>query len=198
MDPQTIPMRIIHCSEHTSREPLIQKFKSDLGREIEVYEGVPFGSIYGTTLSHIHLLQEMVDRDVPWFIVFEDDVELVGDKDELWAFINAAPKPYDIFLLGANEYVSYFPWTAEYVRIDRFWGTHALLISKKAAVAILDYYYSLPMRTQRQPADWIYNQTIFYKKLIVFGHQHRCEFIHQKPNVESTVEVTPKLNPIRW
>ena len=198
MDPQTIPMRIIHCLEHTSREPLIQKFKSDLGREIEVYEGVPFGSIYGTTLSHIHLLQEMVDRDVPWFIVFEDDVELVGDKDELWAFINAAPKPYDIFLLGANEYVSYFPWTAEYVRIDRFWGTHALLISKKAAVAILDYYYSLPMRTQRQPADWIYNQTIFYKKLIVFGHQHRCEFIHQKPNVESTVEVTPKLNPIRW
>ena len=188
MDPQKIPMRIIHCSEHTSREPLIEDLRQNFCSHIEVYEGVAFGSVYGNTLSHIHLLQEMVDRGHEWFVVFEDDVEMVGDKEELWAFINAAPKPFDIFLLGANEYVNQFLYTPEYIITDRFWGTHAMLVSKKAAVAILDYYYSITLWKQRQPPDWIYNQAIKHNNLIVFGPRDRCEYFWQKPGVESTIE----------
>ena len=186
-----LPKMMIHLPETDVRLPVIEKFEQDIGCKVEIFDGIAFGSFqntsYGATLSHIMVIQEMLDKGHEKFIIFEDDVELIGDKNEMWEYIQNAPE-YDIFLIGVTEYCTLyrdddFP---DYCVTDRFWGTHAYILTKDSGQKIIDYYYSLELYKQRfTPIDWIVNETIQKHDLKALGHLFNKKFVRQQPGLIS-------------
>ena len=90
----------------------------------------------GCYLSHLklwsYLIKDAAASTYEGIIVFEDDTYPTLTRDELNKRLKHVPADWDIVLFGAtykgcrdiNEYVC---------RINRFYGTHACLISKRAA-----------------------------------------------------------------
>lgn len=136
----------------------------------------------GCLLSHIELLKSDFDR----LCIFEDDCELIGKKEELFDFIASAPH-YDILCLGTNEHVDYTPVNSSYVNVTRFWGTHALIITKKAAIAILKTYENYMKQHIFIPADWLYSHGISQNGLIAYAPLKPKQYFQQKIGFVSSI-----------
>jgi len=121
----------------------------------------------GCLMSHLEILK---NNTYDKFIIFEDDCEFVNVKENLNKYLLSIPNNYDIICLGTNENVDFVP-TKDFskVHIQRFWGTHALLLTKKACVAILETYESYNNDKLFLPADWLYSRAITEHNLIAYA-----------------------------
>ena len=135
----------------------------------------------GCLLSHIELLKSDFDR----LCIFEDDCEFIGKKDALLDFIESAPA-YDILCLGTSEHVDFKPYNSSFVKVTRFWGAHAFIITKKAAIAVLDIYENYMKQKLFLPADWLYSYAIAEKSLIAYAPFKPKQFFQQKIGFVST------------
>jgi GR25 family glycosyltransferase involved in LPS biosynthesis len=134
----------------------------------------------GCVLSHMTLLKE-AKTDI---LIFEDDCEYVSDYSE---FIRNIPN-FDILCLGTNENVEYeLQGNSNYVKIKRFWGTHAILIKYSAIEGILKTYEKYKSRKRFLPPDWIYNYAIREYNLRVYAPKNPKQFFKQKSGLVSTV-----------
>jgi GR25 family glycosyltransferase involved in LPS biosynthesis len=137
----------------------------------------------GCTLSHLELLRNL---NSDYITIFEDDCTLHGDLAELNNFIRDAPD-FDILCLGTSETVESKPVDSKYVQIFRFWGTHALIVKKRAALKILETFDNYSNKKIFLPADWLYSIAIKDNSLIAYAPKNNREFFDYKRGIYSVV-----------
>jgi GR25 family glycosyltransferase involved in LPS biosynthesis len=149
----------------------------------------------GCLSSHVRLLT-LMRADI--IGVFEDDAEIVCSLETLQTYINTVEEidpEWDILLLGGNEWVDSLPFAQiaerpqyELVRrIQRFWGTHAFLIRRRAAELVVFKHAELLRQGFAYPADWLYAKTIKDYNLKVYGPADPKSMIRQKPGLVSSI-----------
>jgi len=209
-----IPFYCIHLEREEGRLELMRAFEEGLGRPLVIWpasEGSEIAKIglprlhprqgetkdgeLGCVSSHIHLLSVMRSEVIG---IFEDDAEIVCDVETILRYISAVEEinpEWDIIFLGANEWVESLPF-AETVgkpqfdlvrRIQRFWGTHAFLIRRRAANLVVTKHLQLLREGFAYPADWLYAKTIEDYNLKVYGPSDPNSMIRQKPGLISSI-----------
>jgi len=92
----------------------------------------------GCYLSHLKVLEMIQDSSKPYGLVLEDDAVFSSDiySSSIKSVLTNMPEDWDVILLGRwpldekNE--------INYVKVNRFWGTHGYLINKKGASKIIE------------------------------------------------------------
>jgi GR25 family glycosyltransferase involved in LPS biosynthesis len=132
----------------------------------------------GCLESHIEILKN-ANRNI---IIFEDDCEFVSDSKEF------TPDDFDILCLGTNENVEFqYIEGKDYLRVYRFWGTHALLIRFNAIEAILNTYEKYRNQKIFLPADWLYSYAIKEHNLKAYAPINPKQYFKQKSGLVSTI-----------
>ena len=140
----------------------------------------------GCAESHLGILEQGTLAFGPFF-VFEDDVELLTTFNEVRQFIDSIEHEWDILLLGANEYVGSEQFTATYSKVNRFWGTHAMLIHPKCCAGIMSIFADATKDGIFLPADWMYNEAIRLSDIRVYGPTNPKRFFRQKEGLQSLI-----------
>ncbi len=143
----------------------------------------------GCLLSHLSILHHANENKFPFIGIFEDDAEILVDTEILKDFLEKMDslQQWDFLILGANEWVQSFPIHNDAQQIQRFWGTHALLLSQKAIQAILVTHKLLQSEGFAYPADWLYAKSIQEHKLIVYGPNDPKSLFRQIPGFISSI-----------
>ena len=206
---KSIPVVVIHRKEDTERDFFIKTFEKALGLEIQrvegqngediVKQGMPrkhpregetsLGNI-GCTASHVSLCETFLETEHEYICIFEDDVELVCDVNDIYEYIDyswSLPE-WDILFLGVNELVDAKPLDEEPLlsRVKRFWGTHAVLLTRKAARAIITEFQSSVQQGYALPADWLYSFAIQHHDLTAYCPTDPRACVQQKEGLVST------------
>lgn len=114
-----------------------------------------YGEI-GCSLSHLKIYKDMLDKDIPWAIIFEDDISVKSPFYDV--LLNNIDKfnPNDLYILGAqeglacNDYVILSNKNSinlnDFIKFNKtidseryIYRTAAYLISKKVAENILNF-----------------------------------------------------------
>jgi GR25 family glycosyltransferase involved in LPS biosynthesis len=201
MEPfKKIPCLVIHRSQDKERQILIDNLAVSLGRPLQnveaadgsffVQNGFPTrhpltgqttpGNI-GCTASHVHILESALEIDETCLCIFEDDAVVIKSATE---YLENIPDDWDLCFLGVNEKVDVVRTTDLYVQILRFWGTHAVLVRKRAMEAILETYKKSVKDGIALPADWLYSYAIRDHGLVAYAPVENC--VIQKPGLVST------------
>ena len=202
---EKIPFYCIHLTRSREREIFITQLQNSLGRSIEVWEASegmdvlhrgwprkhPFEAqtsigALGCLDSHIRLLKEMVNKQIPVIGVFEDDADVIVSVETLQNYYENAPS-WDILVLGANEWVDFNRVNDTYVNPSRYWGTHAFLITIDAAKKVIEAHEELLTKGYAYPADWLYSHSISKYKLQAYGPFNCKGLIRQKPGLISAI-----------
>jgi len=202
---------VIHLESATERLPIIDKLRETMIHYLEVFsakdgteweksskiakrhpfekESVKRGEI-GCAHSHIDIIYTSLKSKEKHTLLFEDDCEMIGSRDDIYGFIHQAGKEWDILLLGANEYVE--SEAAEglaesYKRVKCFWGAHAVILTEKAMRAALQAFADAQKQGIFLPADSIYNEAIKQADLVCYGPEKLDMLCRQKPGLVSAV-----------
>jgi GR25 family glycosyltransferase involved in LPS biosynthesis len=144
----------------------------------------------GCSHSHIDILYNTLKERLPFALIFEDDCEMLGTQDDIYGFMHRAsqlPQEWDMLLLGANEYVESTPSSGAYTYVNRFWGTHAIILKEKAMRAALKVFADAQKRGEFLPADWMYNEAIKQHNLICYGPKDISSLCRQKKGLVSSI-----------
>jgi GR25 family glycosyltransferase involved in LPS biosynthesis len=199
---------VIHLESATERQPIIDKLRSTMIHNLEVFSAkdgteweksskiakqhpwekrpVKRGEI-GCAHSHIDIIHGSLKSKEIHTLLFEDDCEMIGSRDDIYGFIHQAGKEWDMLLLGANEYVESEAAPGAYKRVKRFWGTHAVILSEKAMRAALQVFADAQKRGEFLPADWMYNEAIKQADLVCYGPAKLDMLCRQKKGLVSAI-----------
>jgi glycosyl transferase, family 25 len=92
----------------------------------------------GCYLSHLAIYKKLINSNLNYTIIFEDDTIMAADfYERLLVGISVIPKDWDIILLG----VMCLKCDIEknYIKINRFWGTHGYLVNRIGAKKLVEY-----------------------------------------------------------
>ncbi len=198
-----VPCLVIHRQQDKEREPLIHELELALGRGLQRFEGMDglaliatgfptkhprehepttAGNI-GCTASHVEILDAVIRSSYEGCAIFEDDAEVCCEPVVLRHFLEEDKGEWDICFLGVNELVEFTPFREGLVSVRRFWGTHAVLLKRKAILAILDMYRQSLKDGYALPADWLYSYAIQRSDLVAIAPM--VSLVRQKPGVLS-------------
>jgi GR25 family glycosyltransferase involved in LPS biosynthesis len=112
------------------------------GKKFDLKHQLLNSEAISTFISHITLMQQLKNYSEDYFLILEDDVELVGDVDSIDMKIKTLPEDWDIAFIG--WYNSNFLEKPKNVNDDwvffrEFWGMHAYVVRKES----IDKIYSL-------------------------------------------------------
>jgi GR25 family glycosyltransferase involved in LPS biosynthesis len=211
MSEGALRVAVIHRLDATDRIPLIYDLQASLGRPVEVFfasdgsqflenngiakkhprDGSPVsqGNL-GCTHSHLLLLRSSLKSEEGSLAIFEDDCVFTAASVEIQGFLAAADKePWDILLFGATEYVEAADLSGQggLVSVKRFWGTHALIVRKKAVYALIQAFMAFQADGQFPPADWLYSRAIRDNSLVCIGPKDPKSLCRQKEGLRSLV-----------
>jgi GR25 family glycosyltransferase involved in LPS biosynthesis len=202
---------VIHLESAVERKPLVARIQ-ELFPSLEIYpakdgsqwaadakiqkahpwtkQPVTKGCI-GCTHSHIDLIHDALTKKELSLIVFEDDCEFKAEvtRDDLTEYIhmaNSLGEPWDILLLGGTEYVeSERTSSADYTKVGRFWGAHALILRERGMRAALKAFHASQVKGDFLPGDWLYNEAIRLDSLVCYGPAEPFRFCKQKEGLMS-------------
>lgn len=202
---QTIPCVIIHRAQDIEREPLIHTLETSLNCRLQRMEGMDGQSLIdtgfptkhprepepttagniGCTASHIEILDACIKSQFEACAIFEDDAEVCCEPAALQHFLEKDKGEWDICFLGVNELVETAPFTEDIVYVKRFWGTHAVIVKRKAILAILDMYRQSLKDGYALPADWLYSYAIQRSGLLAIAPVQ--SLVRQRPGLVSLI-----------
>lgn len=201
---------VIHLESAVERKPLVARIQ-ELFPLLEVYPAkdgsqwladskiqkahpwtkkpVTQGCI-GCTHSHIDLIHGALSKKEGGLILFEDDCEFKDivreDITQYIHFANSLDEPWDILLLGGTEYVeSSGTSSAEYMKVGRFWGAHALILRERGMRGVLKAFHASQQKGDFLPGDWLYNEAIRLDSLVCYGPADPFRFCKQKEGLLS-------------
>lgn len=140
------------------RELMVTKEIEDLfrGNEFDDF-GIIKECIYGANLTHLKILKECSEQDLPFFI-FEDDTQIIKSLD--FYFEDISKKPLDAFWLTRNEpsilaYVVWpegakkmYDWIINVSKLDKGLDWKFLELRRSNLLRIEeiwdDYFYQVP------------------------------------------------------
>jgi GR25 family glycosyltransferase involved in LPS biosynthesis len=210
---------VIHLDSAVDRMPLMEKLRKTLIHTLEIYsakdgtdweksskiakkhpwekEPVSRGAL-GCAHSHIDLIHGTLKAKQQYCLIFEDDCEVLGTQDAIYGFIHYAkglPAEWDMILLGASEYVESEKVDERYTKVQRFWGTHAVILKEKAMRAVLQTFADAQKEGIFLPADWMYNEAIKKHGLTCYGPTQIDALCQQKPGLISAITGKPRIAP---
>jgi GR25 family glycosyltransferase involved in LPS biosynthesis len=205
MDLNTIPCLVIHRKEDEERNDSIFQLEAAMGRPIQHFEAISgeylieqgfptkhprepnptsAGNI-GCTASHVEVLEATLRSSYKHCCIFEDDAEVVGAVSPYLADVAMLP-PADIIFLGVNEIVEGEPTAISGVqKVTRFWGTHAVIVNRRAMAAIFEVYTQSLKDGYALPADWLYGFAIKMGGLVAYAPT--IPLIRQRPGFVSLI-----------
>lgn len=147
------------------------------------YEFNTKGAI-GCYLSHIKTWEKILEDDIDYGIIFEDDVNInkkINDK-LLIKYIQKAPKDWDIILLNKNR-IKGKRYKENIYKIERFICTHSYIIKKTSINKIISNIYPI-----NQQID--FKLSILAKKNIInIYHFKNKELVYeQNENFTSNIQ----------
>jgi GR25 family glycosyltransferase involved in LPS biosynthesis len=152
--------------------------------------GVPMSQgEFGCAWSHLNLLRKLVDdRETNYYLILEDDVELVKPVGELQQLLQHLPPDTDLCHLAKsdwNPFVKTNPVNAYFYECAKlfFNKTTSYVISKKGAQKILDY----TMNSINMPIDDLFN-TVFRLTPDFRFYVPGTYFFKEQDNVPSSIK----------
>ncbi len=92
----------------------------------------------GCYLSHLSIYKKLIQSNYKYSIIFEDDVIMAADFYERLLYgLTVIPDDWDILLLGVMCLKCDIE--KDYIKINRFWGTHGYVVKKEGAVKLIEY-----------------------------------------------------------
>lgn len=92
----------------------------------------------GCYLSHLAIYKILTESDFKYTIIFEDDIIIASDFYERMLYgLSVVPDDWDILLLGVMCLKCDIK--EDYIKINRFWGTHGYIIKKTGAMKLVEY-----------------------------------------------------------
>jgi GR25 family glycosyltransferase involved in LPS biosynthesis len=174
------PCVVIHRSQDKEREPILQELEQKLGFLLQRVEGVDGNLLVaqgfprkhphegfpttpgniGCTASHILVLQSALKGGWSHVGIFEDDAVAEGDLGKFLRDMSG--RQWDILFFGVNEVVEGWPFSGQpdILQVRRFWGTHAVVVGRRAMEAIMETYKKSIHDGYALPADWLYSWAI--------------------------------------
>jgi len=127
--------------------------KSILDNYRTEHHELSYGAV-GCYLSHINIWKKLVDHDLDYIIIFEDDALPAFNYNELQHIINNdVPNDWDIIFFGGiyNDYNKIYnkinnKINNNIVKIKKFYELHAYIINKKGALKLLTN--AIPIKKQ--------------------------------------------------
>jgi GR25 family glycosyltransferase involved in LPS biosynthesis len=206
------PTYILHLDSAKEREPLIEAQAAALGVSPVIIQAVTGGDwwkdplapkehphsgskltpgMVGCTFSHLRVIREAIHSQKDVVLVLEDDAVFQCTQRDVVELIQHATKvtdnTWDILLLGANEYVSSMRVDRRLSRVHRFWGTHAMIVRRSAMRAVVETFEDGLQRGIFYPADWLYNEAIRRRGLVVLGPEAPRDLCRQAPGLVSAI-----------
>ncbi len=200
-----IPCLVIHRKQDTERDPLIANLEYALNRNLQRVEGMDGQALLetgfpskhprepepttpgniGCTATHVEILDACLRSPYQGCAIFEDDAELACEPVILRHFMLEEMGEWDICFLGVNEVVEGEPLREGVLRIKRFWGTHAVILKRKAMLAILEMYHQSLKDGYALPADWLYSYAIQRSDLVAIAPSK--SLVRQRPGLMSLI-----------
>jgi glycosyl transferase family 25 len=92
----------------------------------------------GCYLSHLSIYKKLIKSKLKYSIVFEDDSIMAADFYERLLYgLSVIPDDWDILLLGVMCLKCDIK--KDYIKINRFWGTHGYIVKKEGAIKLIEY-----------------------------------------------------------
>lgn len=93
---------------------------------------------YGLNLTHIKLLKEAIKNNYDNVLIFEDDIEFMGNYEFIHSFLNQVPSDWDIIYLGGNHIQSPIKVSHNIGLVVKTYTTHALIINSRVFKFLID------------------------------------------------------------
>lgn len=135
----------------------------------------------GCYLSHLAIYKNLINSNLNYSIIFEDDSIMTADFYEKLLFgLSVIPNDWDILLLGV---ICIKCDTEEhYIKIHRFWGLHGYLVSRNGAKKLLEYL-DKPISKQLD-ADI----SLLIKRGLIKVYAINPNIVHQDPRFGSDIQ----------
>ena len=141
----------------------------------------------GCTLSHIYVLEAFLKMNDKYMLILEDDVEYVSSFLKYIEYSFTLSPSWDILFLGVNEIVESTDTEIPAIRrVTRFWGTHAVILNRKAVADICAAFKTSVKDGFALPADWLYSHAIKESGLVAYCPSEPRAFVQQKEGLVST------------
>jgi len=183
------PAFVIHLDSVEERLPIISNLEKDLKIPITIFSASDGSELWGTRelrhpwrfdkltkgmvgcgISHYNLLKKVLNENMEGVFLLEDDAKVNSSIEEINGLIEEINKfPWDIILLGANEYVESEVQTMNIQKVRRFWGAHSMLIKKECIPFILQTFEDFLEKDVCLYGDWLYKEAISKYNLKVYG-----------------------------
>ena len=145
---------------------------------------------FGCALSHIHLLKQLTKEpsEINYYLIMEDDLELVKPINELNDLLHHLPSDFDMCHLAKSDWNPFIKTQAvnEYFSEcskSYFNRTTAYIISKKGAEKVLLYVDSQLSIPIDDIFNRIYRLTTDFRFYVPFDY-----FFKEQNNIESTIK----------
>jgi hypothetical protein len=138
----------------------------------------PAGGCLGCTASHIQVLKQARERNLPNVTIFEDDFEFLVSKEDFEKVLASLPEDYDVVMLGYNllrgeEHNAYFGRTLEAQA-----GSGYIVRQKAYDRLIARWEEGLALFEQNPSHHWLYICDQYWKAL-----QPEMRWYHAIPRV---------------
>ena len=202
---EKIGIYVIHLSRAKERMPLIDDLFKKLNITPSILEAVdgnkmvenghPIYSKYknrhgngmiGASCSHVKACKTAMEEGKEIAVIFEDDVVMNKTFEELANvllsiknFFNTYAIQYDMFILGALGYPSFFPNSIGISPIYAFDGCHATILKKKTIVSYVKTYLDSLQENKIEAPDGYYTM-LLRNGHIGIGFTNAKEYFDQK------------------
>ena len=138
----------------------------------------------GCYLSHIKTWEKIIEDNVDYGIIYEDDVEINKKINEeiIYNYIKNLPKDWDILLLNKNR-IKGKQYKKNIYKIERFICTHSYIIKKTSINKIINNIYPI-----NQQID--FKLSILAKKKIIniYHYKNKSMVYEQNQNFSSNIQ----------
>lgn len=121
----------------------------------------------GCALSHLKIYQEIVAKDIPYAIIFEDDVniKLPDDYDKIQQLVDAVPEDWNLLYLATNNGGTDIGSAVYEKPNPPVYGAHGYVIKKELAALVLEYVRN---NTMDEPFDFLISNQQHFPTLRAF------------------------------
>lgn len=150
----------------------------------------------GCLLSHVTACREALAAGVEVLALFEDDCRAVAPLSALrdWlhkikasaAAFGLPPQP-EILLLGTMGAYFALPWTPEAKLVERFNGSHALVLTRPCMEKVVAAYEMLLARGLTAPVDGLYSALLRAERRWAISPAQDTSFFAQDRSIPSYV-----------
>ena len=164
MHVEDLNIYVINLDHREDRLAEISKELGDMGLTFKRFPAIKTTpGIVGCGFSHLAVLKEARERNLPHVLIFEDDFMFTVDKETFYERMKIE-EPFDVIMLsyGMNASAPYKPGLLKVIDAQT---TSAYIVHSRFYDALIDLYEEAIPLLQSTGMHWIYSNDQIWKKL---------------------------------